>query len=513
MLQKTASSLPVAASSRKKSLSFKLYASLALLLLASGAAGWYLWDTQLKPKPEGKTNLISVRRGPAEISVVATGTMRPYKEVKISPKQTGLMKVLYVKQGDYVKAGQLLAQMDDSNLLGQVEAARGAYLASLDNAKKLETGNRPQEVAAAKFQELRAEKAVRQAERNINRLEAQAQALTATVKRDQAFAARQAMLAKAGAVSDQAKIDAETAAEVSRSQLNAVMREKDQAEIAVEQSREELNAVKQQHSLMQSGFRKEEVSASQHNAMQAKGQLMHMQSLLEDTKIRAPFDGVITQKYAEAGAIVTPTTSAATTSATSSSIVALAGKLEMVAQVSESNIAKIRPGQPVAITATSYPSKVFKGTVTQVAPAAIITQNVTTFEVHADVSDPARELLSGMNVSAKFSIGKMPDAIVVPQVCVLSRRGQSGVFVPDAKGEPTFRQVKTGPTTGRDIVILSGLKENDKIFEGLSREQLAREGYGGRDQQRGGSGGGSPFGAMGGGGRGMGGRGGGGFGR
>lgn len=513
MLQKTASSTVAVALSKKKSGTAKLYISAAIVTIILGAGGWFLWDAQLKPKPDLRKNLITVRKGPAEMNVVATGAMRPYREVKISPKQTGLLSALYVKQGDLVKTGQIIAQMDDSNLVGQVEAARGAYLASLDNAKKLETGNRPQEVAAARFQELRSEKAVLQAERNISRLEAQVQALTATVKRDQAFAARQTMLAKAGAVSDQASIDAQTAAEVSKAQLDAAKREKDQSEIAAEQSREELNAVRQQHSLMKSGFRKEEVAASGHNAMQAKGQLMHMESLLADTKVRAPFDGIVTQKYADVGAIVTPTTSAATTSATSSSIVALASKLEMVAQVSESNIAKIKPGQEVEITATSYPSKTFKGTVTQVAPAAIVTQNVTTFEVHVDVSDPARELLSGMNVNAKFAVGSMKNALIVPQVCVLSRRGQTGVYVPDKNGEPEFRPVKTGPTSGRDIVIVSGLSENEKLFEGLTREQLTREGYGNRDQQRGGPGGGSPFGAMGGGGGGGRGGRGGGFGR
>lgn len=508
MLQKTAAST-VIIGIKKKSGAAKVYIGIALAALMLGSGGWYLWDTQLKPKPEVRKNLISARKGLAEVNVVATGAIRPYREVKISPKQTGLLRALYVKQGEFVKTGQLIAQMDESNLIGQVESARGAYLASLDNAKKLASGNRPQEVAASKFQEFRSEKAVLQAQRNLGRLEAQVQALTATVKRDQAFAARQTMLAKAGAVSDQASLDALTAAEVSKSQLDAAMREKDQGEVAVEQSREELNAVRQQHSLMKSGFRQEEVSASRHSAQQARGQLMHMESLLADTKVRAPFDGIVTQKYADIGAIVTPTTSAATTSATSSSIVALASKLEMVAQVSESNIAKIKPGQEVDITATSYQSKIFKGIVTQVAPAAIITQNVTTFEVHVDVADPKRELLSGMNVSAKFAVGSLPDAIIVPQVCVLSRRGQTGVYVPDKKGEPEFRPVKTGPTAGRDIVITSGLSENEKLFEGLTREQLTREGYGNRDQQRGGgAGGGSPFGALGGGGAGGGRRGG-----
>lgn len=510
MMTQVASSAALIAKKKKNLHRFRLLIVTSFILLFVGATGYYFWDVQSKTKVDSGKSLVIPRRGPAELFVMATGAMRPYREVKISPKQTGLVKSLIVKQGEHVKAGQLIALMDDSNLLGDVEAAKGAYLAALDNQHKLEAGNRPQEVAAAKFQALKSEKAVLQAERNIARLQAQVQALQAQVNRNASFANRQNMLAKEGAVSDQNSIDAQMQAEVSKAQLDAAMRERDAAEMALQQSKEELNVAKEQQDLSASGFRKEEVAAAAHAAMQAKGNYMRSQSLLQDTRIKAPFDGIITQKYAEAGAIVTPTTAAATTSATSSSIVALASKLEMVAQVSEANIAKIRPGQEVEITATSFPNIPFHGTVTQVAPAAIVTQNVTTFEVHVDVDDPDSKLLAGMNVSAKFTVGKLDDAIIVPQVCVVSRKGQSGVFVPDAKGEPQFKRVKTGPTTGRDIVILSGIDDKDRIFEGLSREQLAKEGYGNRDNARGGAGPGSPFSPMGGGG-GRGGRGG--FGR
>jgi HlyD family secretion protein len=364
--------------------------------------------------------------------------------------------------------------------------------------EKMQHGNRPQEVAASKFQELRGQKAVHQAKVNIGRLGAQIEALTAQLKRDESFAKRQGLLSGAGAVSEQAKIDAETAATVTLSQLHAAEREREQAEQAMAQSQAELEATREQYSLMKSGFRAEDIEEAKNMAVQSRGQLKYMESLLYDTKVRAPFDGIVTQKYADAGAIVTPTTSAATTSATSSSIISLSGKLEMVAQVAESNVPKITIGQPVEITATAYPDRVFKGKVTQIAPAAIVTQNVTTFEVHADLTgDPKGELLSGMNVSAKFVTGTIDDAITIPTVCVVSRKGKTGVYVPGDGNEPDFKPVKTGQSLGHDIVILEGLKEGDEVFEGLSKEQLSREGYDGKRPGGGFMGGG-------GGGRGMG---------
>ena len=480
------------------------YAIIAVLLGVAAAGGFVYMQNENQAKTKhSRKNIIKVKRGPADITVLATGIIRPVHEVKLSPKQTGLLMKLHVKQGDRVKAGQVIAEMDASNLAGQVQAARGTYLAAMARYEKMKHGNRPQEVAASKFQELRGQKAVRQAKENINRLTAQIEALAAQLKRDESFAVRQGQLSGAGAVSEQAKLDAETAATVTRSQLHAAERERESAEQAMAQSQAELEAVREQYSLMKSGFRAEDIEESKNMAMQSKGQLDYMESLLYDTKVRAPFDGIVTQKYADAGAIVTPTTSAATTSATSSSIISLSGKLEMVAQVAESNVPKITIGQPVEITATAYPDRVFKGKVTQIAPAAIVTQNVTTFEVHADLTNDKRnELLSGMNVSAKFVIGTIDDAITIPTVCVVSRRGKTGVYVPGENNEPDFKPVKTGQSLGREIVILDGLKEGDEVFEGLSKEQLSREGYEGKRGGPGGPPGGGFMGGGGGGGRG-----------
>ena len=454
-----------------------IWAVVALIL--AGGGGYYFFG-QPKVDSDWKKNTVKVKRGEADIKVTATGIIRPEREVKISPKTTGLLKELLVRQGERVKAGQLLARMDDSNLLGQAESARGAYLAALDNFEKMKAGNRPQEVAASFYQEQKARQGVNNAERNISRLKAQMEATRATLARDEQFALTQAFLANNGAISDQDRINAQTQARVSRSNLLAAESELAQAQMAKSQSETDLSTIQQQNNMMKSGFRREDVAAALHSSSQAKGNLSQIESLMRDTRILAPFDGIITQKYADAGAIVTPTTSSSTTSATSSSIVSLAGRLEMVAQVSEANITKIKVGQDVEITATALPDKIFHGRVTQIAPAAIVTTNVTTFEVHSALLETAEEeLLAGMNVSATFKVGHEDNALTVPAVCVVSRKGQAGVFVPDAKGEPQFKEIKTGATLGRTVIVLSGLKEGEVVMKGLNKTQLGAEGYGG----------------------------------
>jgi HlyD family secretion protein len=460
--------------------------------------------TQNHGDKDWKKNTAAVTRRTVQVQVTATGTIRPYSEVKVSPKQTGLLQDLFVKQGDFVKAGQAIAVMDSSNLRAQIEASQGAFLQAQHTYERALHGNRPQEVAVSKLQERRAESGVRGAEQNVTKLRAQVASAQANLQRDELLERRQTMLAQQGAISDQDRVNATTQASVSRANLQAAQEELKQAEATLAQSRADVLVSAKQRELSTIGNRPEDIAIARDQMMQAKGNLDYLKTQLNDMTIRAPFDGVITQKYADKGAIVTPTTSAATTSATSSSIVALASQLEMVAQVSETDIAKVRVGQPVQIRATAYPDAAFHGKVSQIAPESVVTQNVTTFEVHSTIDDDNRgQLLSGMNVSASFETGEMPDALLVPTVSILSRRGRTGVLVPKADGKPEFRRIKVGPTIGNSTVVREGLKDGELVFLGLSSEQLKQQGYG-----SGGPGGGG--GGRGGGGGGYGGAGGGG---
>lgn len=111
----------------------------------------------------------------------------------------------------------------------------------------------------------------------------------------------------------------------------------------------------------------------------------------------------MTQKYAEPGAFVTPTTSASTSaSATSSSIVAVARGLEILAQVPEADIGRIKQGQQVEIVADAYPDRVFKGHVRLIAPEAVVEQGVTSFQVRVALDTGTDKLRSGLNVDLTF---------------------------------------------------------------------------------------------------------------
>jgi HlyD family secretion protein len=188
----------------------------------------------------------------------------------------------------------------------------------------------------------------------------------------------------------------------------------------------------------------------------------------EDTRIRAPFSGVITQRFATEGAFVTPTTSAsATSSATSTSIVALASGLEVVAEVPEVDLEQIRVNQKVEIVADAYPDQVFQGKVRLVAPEAVVEQNVTSFQVRVNVVTGLEKLRSGMNVDATFLGNQLNNALVVPTVAIVTNRGQTGVLMPGQNNQPRFQPVTIGPTIGNQTQVLQGIQAGDQVFTEL----------------------------------------------
>ncbi|MEG3903421.1 efflux RND transporter periplasmic adaptor subunit [Microcoleus sp. B4-C5] len=233
------------------------------------------------------------------------------------------------------------------------------------------------------------------------------------------------------------------------------------AEAAVAEAKSQLAA-------QENGSRPEEIAQAQAELEEAQAQVRFQEVQLEDTKVRAPFAGIITQRYAIQGAFVTPATSASeATSATSTSIVALARDVEVLAKVPEADISQIKSGQEVEIVADAYPDKVFKGRVKLIAPEAVKERDVTLFQVRVAIDTGKDFLQSGMNVDLRFVGQKLSNALVVPTVAIVTNKGQTGVLVPDEKQQPQFKPVTVGSTIGNKIQILEGAKAGDRVFTEL----------------------------------------------
>ncbi len=472
--------------------------------------------------------------------ITASGTIIPFQTANLSPKTAGRVAQLFVEQGDKVQQGQKIAQMENAEVRAAFAQSQANLQQAQANLNKAKNGSRPEEIEQAKAKliqaqanlskakngnrpeetgQVRAKLAQAQANLNlsqsiapqqIEQATAQVSAATAKLKLTQAQVDRNRSLRTAGAVSqdklDQAIADYQTARAnlLDTQQKLEQVRNNSKSEIAQRQAAvtEAQQALRQSqlgsrsedvaslvaqvdqaqaaYQQTKNGSRAEDIAQLTAAVAVAQAQVDSARSQLNDSLVIAPFAGLITQRYASVGAFVTPTTSASTsTSATSTSIVALAKDLEVKAKVPEVDIGKIKPGQKVEVTADAYSDKPFEGVVRLVAPEAVIEQNVTSFEVRVKLSTGKNVLRSGMNVNAIFTGNRTNNALTIPTVAVSSRKGQTGVYVPDNKNEPKFQVIKVGGTVRDKIQVLEGLKAGDRVFIDIPKgfkEQMTNEG-------------------------------------
>ncbi|MDM9381716.1 efflux RND transporter periplasmic adaptor subunit [Chlorogloeopsis sp. ULAP01] len=450
-----------------------------LILLLLGGVGFAVYrQLVIVPNRNAKQRVLTapVQRQSLPIAVSANGTVKPERSINVSPKESGVLKALLVKEGDTVKQGQILAQMDDSDLQGQLTQAQGQLAQAQANLQKAIAGNRPQDIGQAQAQLDEARANLQRAiagnrPQDIGQAEARLNNAQATLTKAEDNFRRNQQLYNAGAISlqalNQARADRDSVqATVNEAQQALALQKAGSRSEDIEQLRAVVRQREQALALLKAGTRQEDIDAAQAQVTSARGSLQTIQTKINDTVLRAPFDGVVTQKYADPGAFVTPTTSGSdVSSATSSSILSLASTNQVVANLAETNISKIRLGQKVMIRADAFPGKTFEGKVSQIAAQATVEQNVTSFQVKISiVSDSQNLLRSGMNVEADFQVGQLQNAIVVPTAAVVRRQGSTGVFVTGVGNEAVFTPIKTGATANNFTEVKSGLQGTERVL-------------------------------------------------
>lgn len=197
----------------------------------------------------------------------------------------------------------------------------------------------------------------------------------------------------------------------------------------------------------------------------AQQRIQQRQVERDELIVRAPFAGVISQRFAEPGAFVTPTTAAsATAGATSSSIVELSQGLEVIAKVPESDLGRLRIGLPADVRVDAFPDRRFPARIRQIAPRAVKQNNVTSFEVKLALINPPPELRIGMTADIDFQTGALPARTLVPTVAVVTERGKPGVLLVGKDRQPTFQPVELGVSSGKETQILAGLNSGTRVF-------------------------------------------------
>ena len=188
------------------------------------------------------------------------------------------------------------------------------------------------------------------------------------------------------------------------------------------------------------------------------------QVAVEQTLIRAPFDGVVLTKNANVGDVITPFSSALGSQA---AVVTMAdmSTLEVEADVSESNLGKIKIDQPCEIQLDAVPDMRFRGRLLRMVPTVDRTKATVLAKVRFAELDP--RILPEMSAKVAFLSQEMPDAergarIAAHPAAVVTRDGKSVVFV-IRDGRAVQVTVETGDKVGELLEMRSGVSAGDKL--------------------------------------------------
>lgn len=211
-----------------------------------------------------------------------------------------------------------------------------------------------------------------------------------------------------------------------------------------------------------------QVAAAEAALAQARAQLKAQKVALDYTEIRAPFDGVVLVKNANVGDIILPMSSAA---GAQGAVVTMAdmSTLEVEADVSEGNLSKARPGQPVEITLDALPGTRFRGQVVGIVPTVDRAKATVMTKIRFDQLDP--RVLPEMSAKVAFLSKNITDAdqqpvTAVPANAIAERDGQSVVWRVQGSTEGGTVEavaVKPGRQLGDLREVQGPIKPGDKI--------------------------------------------------
>ena len=286
------------------------------------------------------------------------------RQVQLAFYDTGRIQRLHVYEGDYVKTGELLAEIDPIRYEAAVARAKAEVAMQEQNLARLLAGSRPQEIAGAKARLDRAEARLRDAQKSYDR--------TLSIYRQDP-----------GATSQQ-RVDN------SRAELKS-------AQAVVDEAKQSLD-------LAVVGPRKEDIAAGRATLEAAKASLRLAERELTDTKLYAPETGVIEDRILEPGDMAFPQSPVYT--------LALINPVWARVYVEEPDLGKIAPGMKAEIRTDSFPGKVYPGWVGYISPTAEFTpKQVETKELRIKLVYRAR--VYACNPDNELRLG-MPVTVTVP---------------------------------------------------------------------------------------------------
>ncbi len=339
-----------------------------------------------------------IDKTPLPVYHEASGTVRPRVSSTLQSQAMGALLAVHAHEGLAVKKGDLLAEVDAREIAARVDQAKNAQ----------------HEAQQARQQ---AERAVQAALHARDSAEAQRDLAKATHGRTQRLLEKQATSPQTFDEATAALKQAEAAASRAAAEASAARIQVNEADARIAQAKAALDA--------------------------ASAQLSH-------ARVLAPFDGIVTRKFAEVGDLAGPGVPLFEMETPE--------QYRLESMVSESDLPHVTVGGAVAVTVDALDKKL-DGVVSEIVPEA----NPDSHTVLVKIDLPANPgMKTGMYGRIRFEAGRR-ETLLIPQQALLRRGQLTGVHVVDETQHARFRLVTLGESVGDTVEILSGLDAGERI--------------------------------------------------
>ena len=465
-----------------------------------------------KRTPNVTTAPVEVRDIVTTISVV--GDISAVSEQRIAPRITGRLLELLVNEGDTVKAGQLIARIDGSDIAQQIARAQ-ALLTETERrveqatlAAKPAATNTKEVLAQQKNAQKVADATLRQAERNAEltvgtarsavadaqaRVDA-ADASVATAKAAKTSAdanltnvitrqKRVASLNTRGFLSSQELDNASTDVKVREANLAAASSNVDaalsnlrsaqalltqsqkQLDLADAKSKTDIEVAKATYdsslsqvraadaNMIQAKVAQQNIKALEGTRAAARAALDALIQQQSQLNLIAATDGIISQRLADPGTMLTAGTPVV--------VIQSSGAIQLDCLVDPDTATKLRIGAMVEVSTSDDDKQTIPGRIDVILPAA--DAGSRQFRVRVAITNPPTTLRAGGFARVTFETGRVNGAIVVPREAIKRTKQGTVVAVVDAEGNVSVRDVQAGAEDTNGIQILSGLAAGDMV--------------------------------------------------
>jgi multidrug efflux pump subunit AcrA (membrane-fusion protein) len=396
---------PVIKSPVRRRLALFLAAVTIVLLMSSACS------TEKPEEPTVGVQVVPARKATIEQTVKSDAILFPLAQSAIVPKISAPVKAFYVKRGDKVRTGQLLAKLESRDLAAAAQDNKGAYDQAQAAYAIATASTLPEEIQKAEG-DTKAAKEAFEAEQKL-------------------YDSRQDLY-KQGALP---------------------RKDLDQAGVTLTQARNQYELAQRHLDALMAVSKHQELKAAAGQLESAKGKYLGADAQLSYSEIRSPINGVVTDRPLYPGEMAAAGTPLVTVMDTSSVIAR--------AHIPQEQAALLKVGDKASITVPGEEDPI-EGKVAVVSPA--LDPNSTTVEVWVQAKNPKSRLRPGTSVQTSMLSRTIQNSVVIPAAAVLTTPdGGSYVMLAGSDNRAHQKTVKTGVRQGDEVQIVDGVAEGDRV--------------------------------------------------